>query len=96
MKRTRKSEAAETKVRIPQRQCRQWGWGEEQRLGPVGGGHSGSGLGERRIQRQTRVGPDTPLSLTALPIQSRSRTGRRHKPTISAQVKALFPSSLPP
>lgn len=26
MKRTRKSEAAETKVRIPQRQCRQWGW----------------------------------------------------------------------
>lgn len=89
MKRTRKSEAAETKVRIPQRPCWQWGCWEGGRE------RSGSALGEGKSALEP-CGASHPLSLTVLPIKSRSRTGRRHKPTISAQVKALFPPSLSP
>ena len=65
--------------------------------GIQGGGGRPSGrllrvwAGERRIQQLSGMGPDIPLSLTALPLQSRSRTERRRRPTIPAQVKACSP-----
>lgn len=69
MKRTRKSEAAEAKVRAPQRAALGVGVGEEEAGEEHSGwrkeaeaGCSGSRLGEGRIQHLSQAGSDTPES----------------------------------
>lgn len=75
---------------------RKGGGGKVSRVGSEAVGRpSGSGLGREEFSPSVG-GARYPLSLTALPLQSRSKTERRQKPTIPAQVKTLFPSSPSP